>query len=196
MKHFRYIIILLIFFISIIPCNGTEKKLPDGYGSVKLLDSFEKVTSTYTNLIKIGTVGPFKSNLYALQLDDPYMKEVDFEFLQGRLVWICIRYKAVNGPWAKPEISGFGDYPFDAMEEKFIQEYGDPDDTKDGDKETGGMTTDIWKRWTWRNEKVVMEYEGKCHFSMTFQGAYIYTRNLYPKELEEKLKEIREKQEK
>lgn len=188
-------VILLIFFIFLfyLPCFAAEKQLPDGYDKVKLLDSFEQVNSVYNNLLKINLPGPFKSNLYVLQLDDPYIKEVDFEFSEGRLIWICIRYKTTTGQWDKPQIVGFGDYPFETMEEKFVSQYGEPDDTDDGEKKRGDTITDIWKIWVWKNEKVVMEFEGKCHFPMGQQGPYVYTQNIYPKDLEETLKAIRDK---
>lgn len=191
LKNSMFLIFFMFFFS--LPCFSTEKNLPDGYDKVKLFDTFEQVNAVYNNLLKINLPGPFKSNLYVLQLDDPYIKEVDFEFSEGRLIWICIRYKTTTGQWNSPQIVGFGDYPFETMEEKFVSQYGEPDNTDDGEKRRADTITDIWKIWVWRNEKVVMEFEGKCHFSMGQQGAYVYTQNIYPKELEEKIKEIREK---
>jgi len=188
-------ILFIVFIIIISLPSYAEKPLPYGYGKVKLLDSFEKVSSEY-NLIQIGLLGPFKSRLYVLQLEDPYIKEVDFEFKDGRLVWICIRYKSTTGQWNKPKMEGYGDYPFEIMEKKFIEEYGEPEDTDDGEVKKANTVTAIWKIWTWKNEKTVMEFEGGCKFSFTAQGAYVYTQNIYPAEFEEYIKEKRESERK
>ena len=186
---------LFLIFIFSLPCLADDDLiLPDGYGDVKLGDSLEKVTSTY-DLLKIGLLGPFGTNLYVLQMTDPYIKEVDFEFSQDKLIWICIRFKSKTGDWNNPDIVGYGNFPFEVMEEKFIQEFGEPDDDEEGESKIGSMTSSIWKRWIWKNENTVMEFEGKCRFSGGMQGAYVYTQHLYPKELEEKLQEIREAEE-
>lgn len=168
--------------------------LPDSYGEVKLGDSFEKVNSSY-NLIKISLKGPFKSDLYVLMLEDPSVKEVDFEFYENKLIWFGIRYKATTGVWNNQQSTGYGTYTFEMMEEKLIEEYGKPDDKEKGEEKYGGITTSIWKRWIWKNEQTVMEFEGKCNFYSGMQGDYAYTQGFYPREFEEKLEEIREEKE-
>ena len=194
MKKTVLLTILLLLILSL-PCLADDDViLPDGYGDVKLGDSLEKVTSTY-ELLKIGLLGPFGSNLYVLMLNDPYMKEVDFEFSNNKLVWICIRFNAKTGDWHNPDIVGYGNYPFDVMEGQFVQKYGEPDDTEDGESKIGSMVSSMWERWIWKSDTVIMEFEGKTKFSGGMQGAYVYTQHIYPAELEETLQEIREAEE-
>jgi len=59
---------LLFMLVISLPCLADDGLiLPDGYGEVRLGDSLEKVNSTY-NLLKLGLLGPFGSNLYAYQI--------------------------------------------------------------------------------------------------------------------------------
>jgi len=193
----RKILLLMLLFMLVIslPCLADDGLiLPDGYGEVRLGDSLEKVNSTY-NLLKLGLLGPFGSNLYAYQITDPYIKEVDFEFSEEKLIWICIRFNAKTGDWHNPDTVGYGNIPFETMEEQFLQEWGKPDDEEEGDTKIGSMVSSMWKRWIWKNERVVMEFEGNTKFTSGTQGAYVYTQHIYPAELEEKLKEIREAEE-